>query len=95
MAAWWSRSRANRASRFSNWSLTRRPPIYKTNEATGKEEKPWESMEILVPEEYVSGVMDLLNQRKGELQDIGLDEGKGMSIIKYLVPTRGMLGLQC
>jgi len=72
------------------------PPsvIYKENEETGQTEEPWESVEVRVPEEYVGGVVDLLNQRKGELQDMGLDEGEGMSVIKYLVPTRGMLGLR-
>lgn len=72
------------------------PPtvIYKQNEETGKTEEPWESVEIRVPEEYVGGVVDLLNQRKGELQDMGIEEGEGMSIVKYLVPTRGMLGLR-
>lgn len=72
------------------------PPsvIYKENEETGKTEEPWESVEVRAPEEYVGGVVDLLNQRKGELQDMGLDEGEGMSVVKYLVPTRGMLGLR-
>jgi GTP-binding protein len=72
------------------------PPtvIYKQNEETGKLEEPWESVEIRVPEEYVGGVVDLLNTRKGELQDMGIEEGEGMSIVKYLVPTRGMLGLR-
>jgi len=72
------------------------PPtvIYKENEETGKLEEPWESVEIRAPEEYVGGCIDLLNQRKGELQDMGIEEGEGMSIIKYLVPTRGMLGLR-
>ena len=72
------------------------PPtvIYKENEETGKTEEPWESVEVRVPEEYVGGVVDLLNQRKGELQDMGLEEGEGLSVIKYLVPTRGMLGLR-
>jgi GTP-binding protein len=72
------------------------PPtvIYKENKETGKMEEPWESVEIRVPEEYVGGVIDLLNTRKGELQDMGLEEGEGMSVIKYIVPTRGMLGLR-
>lgn len=72
------------------------PPtvIFKDNEETGKQEEPYESLEVRVPEEYVGGVVDLLNQRKGELQDMGLEEGEGMSIVKYLVPTRGMLGLR-
>merc|ERR1712151_1449499 len=34
------------------------------------------------------------NQRKGELQDMGLEEGEGLTAIKYVVPTRGMLGLR-
>merc|ERR1712127_1015177 len=72
------------------------PPsvIYLTNEETGKEEEPWESVEVRVPEEYVGGVVDLFNTRKGELQDMGIEEGEGMNIVKYLVPTRGMLGLR-
>jgi GTP-binding protein len=72
------------------------PPsvIYMTNEETGAVEEPWEAVEVRVPEEYVGGVVDLLNQRKGELTDMGLDEGEGMNIVKYLVPTRGMLGLR-
>jgi len=71
------------------------PPsvIYKTTE-DGKVEEPWECVEVRVPEEYVGGVVDLLNQRKGELQDMGIEEGEGLSLVKYLVPTRGMLGLR-
>jgi len=72
------------------------PPsvIYLVNEETGEEEEPWESVEVRVPEEYVGGVVDLFNMRKGELQDMGIEEGEGMNIVKYLVPTRGMLGLR-
>ena len=72
------------------------PPtvIYKENAETGKMEEPWESVEVRVPEEYMGAVVDLLNMRKGELQDMGLEEGEGLSVVKYLVPTRGMLGLR-
>lgn len=72
------------------------PPtvIYKTNPESGKIEEPWESVEVRVPEEYVGGVVDLLNQRKGELLDMGIEEGEGLSVVKYVVPTRGMLGLR-
>ena len=69
--------------------------IYKKNEETGKEEEPWEAVEVRVPEEYMGSVVDLLNMRKGELQDMGLDDSaEAMSVCKYLVPTRGMLGLR-
>ena len=72
------------------------PPsvIYQTNEETGQVEEPWEAVEVRVPEEYSGSVIDTLNQRKGELQDMGIEEGEGLSVVKYLVPTRGMLGLR-
>lgn len=73
------------------------PPvvIYKLNEETGKEEEPWESVEVRVPEEYSGSVIDMFNGRKGELVDMGLDDnGESMTVIKYLIPTRGMLGLR-
>ena len=72
------------------------PPtvIYKENPETGKMEEPWEAVEVRVPEEYMGSVVDLLNLRKGELQDMGLEEGEGFSVVKYLVPTRGMLGIR-
>lgn len=72
------------------------PPtvILRENGETGKMEEPWESVEVRVPEEYVGSVVDGLNNRKGELQDMGLEEGEGLSVVKYVVPTRGMLGLR-
>ncbi len=70
------------------------PPsvIYKENEETGAMEEPWEAVEVRVPEEYSGSIIDMFNQRKGELQDMGLEDS--MSVIKYVVPTRGMLGLR-
>merc|ERR1711966_153487 len=51
--------------------------------------------EVRVPEEYSGSVIDMFNLRKGELQDMGLEDGsEGTSVIKYLIPTRGMLGLR-
>ena len=73
------------------------PPvvIYKTNEETGKVEEPWEMVEVRVPEEYAGSVIDLFNNRNGELQDMGIDDGgESMTVVKYLIPTRGMLGLR-
>lgn len=73
------------------------PPvvIIKENEETGKMEEPFEMVEVRVPEEYSGSVIDLFNTRAGELQDMGLDDGgESMSVIKYLIPTRGMLGVR-
>jgi hypothetical protein len=32
-----------------------------------------------------TGVVDLLNTHKGELQDMGIDDGDGVSIVKYSI----------
>jgi len=73
------------------------PPVVidKVNEETGETEEPFEMVEVRVPEEYSGSVIDMFNTRKGELQDMGMEDGgESMSVIKYLVPTRGMLGLR-
>jgi len=73
------------------------PPtvIYKENEETGELEEPWEKVEVRVPDEYTGSVVDLFNQRKGELLDMGVEDGaEGWSNVQYLVPTRGMLGIR-
>ena len=37
----------------------------------------------------------MFNNRKGELVNMGLDEGDGaFTVIEYKIPTRGMLGLR-
>jgi len=84
------------AMRREGFELEVGPPtvIYQEDE-NGKLLEPWESVEVRVPEEYVGGCVDLFNQRKGELVDMGLDDSaEGLSLVKYLVPTRGMLGLR-
>jgi GTP-binding protein len=84
------------AMRREGFELEVGPPtvIFKENEETGKMEEPWESVEVRVPEEYMGSVVELLNGRKGELLDMGIEEGQSMSVVKYIVPTRGMLGLR-
>merc|ERR1712151_1037882 len=73
------------------------PPfvIMKENEETGNIEEPWEKVEVRVPDDYTGSVIDLFNVRKGELVDMGKEDNEaGMSVIEYVIPTRGMLGLR-
>ena len=48
------------------------PPevIIKTGD-DGKKQEPYDAVEVQVPDEYASNVVDLLNRRKGEMQDMG------------------------
>ncbi|GMI19035.1 hypothetical protein TeGR_g1750 [Tetraparma gracilis] len=72
------------------------PPTVIEQEIDGKMCEPFETVEVRVKEDYVGSVVDMFNNRKGELQDMGIEEGggEGLSLIKYLIPTRGMLGVR-
>lgn len=52
--------------------------------------EPFEAVEVTVPNEYTSSVVDLLNKRKGDMLLMGPCEGsEGLTVLKFLVPTRG------
>lgn len=52
--------------------------------------EPYELVEITVPDEHSSAVVDMLNRRKGEMQLMGSAEGsEGWQALSYLIPTRG------
>lgn len=71
------------------------PPSVIVKEIDGKKHEPVEKVEVRVPEEYSGAVIDMFNNRKGELLNMGLDEGDGgFSIIEYRIPTRGMIGIR-
>ena len=54
--------------------------------------EPIEHVIIDVPEEFSGTVINLLSQRKGEMQDMKTEDGQ--SRIEFLVPTRGLLGFR-
>jgi GTP-binding protein len=72
------------------------PPTVIERKIDGKVCEPFEEVEVRVKEDYVGSVVDMFNLRKGELKDMGKEEmgGEGLSVIKYLIPTRGMLGVR-
>jgi GTP-binding protein len=52
--------------------------------------EPIEKVTISAPDEHVSQVINALNQRKGMM--ISMDSLDGYTKLKYLVPTRGLIG---
>ena len=61
-------------------------------EIDGKVCEPIEQVIVDVPEEFSGTVINLLNRRKGEMQDMQTNEGQCR--IEFLVPTRGLLGFR-
>ena len=66
--------------------------ITRIGENGGKEE-PFERVLISVPEEYQGAVVQVLSEKKGELQDLRPHERGGVRL-EFVIPTRGLLGFR-
>jgi GTP-binding protein len=68
------------------------PPSVIEKVVDGVRCEPFETVEVTVPNEYTSAVVDLLNKRKGDMLLMGPCEGsEGLTSLKFVVPTRGTL----
>eukprot|EP00184_Porphyridium_aerugineum_P005496 CAMPEP_0184693826 /NCGR_PEP_ID=MMETSP0313-20130426/1971_1 /TAXON_ID=2792 /ORGANISM="Porphyridium aerugineum, Strain SAG 1380-2" /LENGTH=644 /DNA_ID=CAMNT_0027151999 /DNA_START=160 /DNA_END=2094 /DNA_ORIENTATION=+ len=56
--------------------------------------EPFEEVEVEVKEEYMGSVVDMFGRRKGIMFDMGSVNSEGMMSVRYLVPTRGLLGVK-
>ncbi|KAJ8613108.1 hypothetical protein CTAYLR_004784 [Chrysophaeum taylorii] len=70
------------------------PPEVIVKDVDGVKSEPFDMIEIQVPDEFSSNVVDLLNRRKGEMQDMGKTDVGDFTYVKYLLPTRGTIGLR-
>ena len=66
--------------------------LYKNNDA-GQKMEPIEEVTIDVDDEYTSSVVDGMNQRKAEMQDMRA-AGAGKTRLIFLAPSRGLIGYQ-
>jgi GTP-binding protein len=69
-----------------------RPQVI-TREVDGKTQEPIEELVIDVEEQYRGPVIDKLNQRRGEMQDMTLS-GTNTMRLRYMIPTRGLIGFR-
>lgn len=67
-----------------------KPEVIMHRDENGKKLEPIEEVVISVPDEYAGTVISKLNLRKGMM--IQMSGENGYSRLKYLVPTRGLLG---
>ncbi len=67
--------------------------IIKTDPETGKRTEPYEQVFVETSSETVGSVVELLGNRKGEMQNME-DMGNGTIRVEYIVPTRSLLGFR-
>lgn len=70
-----------------------RPRVLFQKDENGKTLEPIEEVVIDVDDEFSSAVVDALNKRKGEMQDMRTSSS-GKTRLIYHVPARGLIGFQ-
>jgi len=56
--------------------------------------EPFEEAVVEVAEDYSGAVIDLLSSRKGMMLEMNSCDTQGQCIVKYKIPTRGLIGLR-
>ena len=73
--------------------IVSRPRVLYKESDSGSKLEPIEEVTIDVDEEYTSSVVDGMNQRKAEMQDMRA-AGAGKTRLIFLAPSRGLIGYQ-
>ncbi|WP_336517302.1 translational GTPase TypA [Pollutibacter soli] len=78
--------------RREGYELTVGNPQVLVKEIDGRKYEPYEILVVDVPSEYSGKVIDLVTQKKGEMQVM---ESKGeMQHLEFEIPSRGLIGLR-
>ena len=72
------------------FAVSKAEVLYKQDE-NGKKLEPMEIAYVDVPDEFTGAVISKLQQRKGELQNMGSIAG-GYTRIEFRIPSRGLIG---
>ncbi|MBQ9610864.1 MAG: translational GTPase TypA [Lachnospiraceae bacterium] len=74
------------------FAVSKAEVIYKEDEK-GKKLEPFELAVIDVPDEFSGTVINMLNNRKGELQGMA-PTGNGTTRLEFSIPSRGLIGFR-
>ena len=74
------------------FAVSKAEVIYKEDEQ-GKRLEPYEVAVIDVPEEFAGTVINMLNERKGELNGMA-PLGTGTTRLEFSIPSRGLIGFR-
>ena len=70
-----------------------RPEVIFRKDEDGRQLEPYEELHVDTTPDTVGAVVEMLGARRGKLVDMA-DNGRGLVHFKYVVPTRGLIGLR-
>ena len=68
------------------------PPTVIIKEEDGVKEEPYDECMVEAPEDVISGAVSILNARKGIMTSMEPAVTGGNTVVRYKIPTRGLLG---
>ncbi len=74
--------------------VSRPKVIMRRDEENGQLLEPFETMYVEVPDEYVTGVLKILNTRKAHIESMESRDGSGRTYFQTYIPTRGIIGFE-
>jgi len=72
-------------------SISRPSVLFKNDETTGAKLEPMEEVQIDVDSEFMGSVVESMNLRKGQMQDMR-ETGAGKTRLIFIAPSRGLIG---
>ncbi|MGB7757109.1 MAG: GTP-binding protein, partial [Salinisphaera sp.] len=79
--------------RREGYELSVSRPEVVTRELDGEIQEPYELLMCDVEDEHQGSVIDNLQQRRGQLQNM-VPDGKGRTRLEFMIPSRGLIGFQ-
>lgn len=80
--------------RRENYEFMVGPPKVINKRVDDKLLEPYEIATVEVPEVHMGSVVELLGKRRGQMVDMQGLGSEGTTLLKYKIPTRGLLGLR-
>ncbi|KAK1366210.1 Elongation factor family protein [Heracleum sosnowskyi] len=80
--------------RRENYEFMVGPPKVINKRVNDKLLEPYEIASVEVPETHMGSVVELLGKRRGQMLDMQGLGSEGTTLLKYKIPTRGLLGLR-
>jgi GTP-binding protein len=69
-----------------------KPEVIYIQDEKGRNLEPVEEVHIEIADDYLGTIMEMMGERRGQLQDMRSEHGT--TYVKYLLPTRGLLGFR-
>ncbi|WP_109995498.1 translational GTPase TypA [Salinisphaera sp. LB1] len=79
--------------RREGYELSVSRPEVVTRQVDGQIQEPYELLMCDIEDEHQGSVIDNLQQRRGQLQNMEPD-GKGRTRLEFMIPSRGLIGFQ-